>query len=299
MNDIELRHLRYFLAVAEELSFSRAAERLNMAQPPLSQQIQRLEALVGHELFEPATPRAADRGGRGAPPRRPARARPGGAGSGGHEPGGAGRGRAGDGGLCRVDDPLRRSPRSSAPFEKVFRRSTCNCASCFSRPGGGASRGADRRRLPPRARPRRSGDPLRAGGGGGVRGRVPPEHPLAGGKEVALESLANEPFVHFPRPVAPGLYDRILDLCQEAGFRPRVVQEAQEWLTIVGLVEAGVGVSLVPESFRKLKWGEVAYRPLGNATRKSPITLCWRAGGERPAVQAFLRTARETLSRLI
>jgi DNA-binding transcriptional LysR family regulator len=126
---------------------------------------------------------------------------------------------------------------------------------------------------------------------------LPPEHPLAGHRRISLESLAEEPFVHFPRPVAPGLYDRIQALCQEAGFQPRVVQEAHEWLTIVGLVEAGMGVSLVPESFRKLRWGKVVYRALDRASARYAITLCWRADGERPAVQAFLNLCRNVESK--
>lgn len=296
MNEIELRHLRYFLAVAEELSFSRAAERLNMAQPPLSQQIQRLEALVGHELFErrprvrltaageallPAARRVLVQVEQGVEATN--------------------RAARGEVGLVTVGfaasmilsviPPVVRAFRKRFPAVDLQLREMSSAAQVAALRDGQIDAGFLREPAP--ADPEIRCEPV---GEEAFVAVLPPEHPLASRQEVALESLANEPFVHFPRPVAPGLYDRILELCQEAGFRPRVVQEAQEWLTIVGLVEAGVGVSLVPESFQKLKWGEAVYRPLGSAIRKSPITLCWRAGGERPVVQAFLRTAREALS---
>lgn len=296
MNDIELRHLRYFLAVAEELSFSRAAERLGMAQPPLSQQIQRLEAMVGHELFErrprvrltaageallPAARRALAQVEQGVEAT--------------HR---AARGEVGTvmvgfaaSMILSVVPTVVRAFRKGFPEVDLQLREMSSAAQVAALCEEQIDVGFIREPAP--------ADPeirCEAVGEEAFVAVLPPEHPLAGQRRIDLSSLANEPFVHFPRPIAPGLYDRILALCQEAGFHPRVVQEAQEWLTIVGLVEAGMGVSLVPESFRKLKWGDVAYRPLGNATRKSPITLCWRAGGERPAVQAFLRTAREALA---
>lgn len=296
MNEIELRHLRYFLAVAEELSFSRAAERLNMAQPPLSQQIQRLEALVGHELFE-RRPRvrltAAGEALLPAARRTLAQVE-----QGVEATNRAARGEVGlvtvgfaASMILSVIPPVVRAFRKRFPAVDLQLREMSSAAQVAALREGQIDAGFLREPAPvdPEIR-------CEAVGEEAFVAVLPPEHPLARRQEVALASLANEPFVHFPRPVAPGLYDRILALCQEAGFRPRVVQEAQEWLTIVGLVEAGVGVSLVPESFQKLKWGEAVYRPLGNAIRKSPITLCWRAGGERPVVQAFLRTAREALS---
>jgi DNA-binding transcriptional LysR family regulator len=306
MNGIELRHLRYFLAVAEELSFSRAAERLGMAQPPLSQQIQRLEALVGHELFE-RRPRvrltpageaflvaarsalaqveqgveASHRAARG-------------------EIGTVTVGFAASMILSVVPDVVRAFRRqcpgvdlqlrelSSAAQLAALREGRIDVAFVRESPFSDRELGCERLREEP------------------FVAVAPPEHPLlrsmgsvgpAGRRPIPLDALAEEPFVHFPRAVAPGLYDLILALCQRAGFLPRVVQEAQEWLTIVGLVEAGVGVSLVPESFRKLRWGKVVYLPLDRSTARSTILLCWRAAGDRthehPAVQAFLRTARQ------
>jgi len=301
MNGIELRHLRYFLAVAEELSFSRAAERLGMAQPPLSQQIQRLETLVGHELFE----------------RRP-RVR--------LTPAGEAFLAAARRALAQVEEGVEASHRAARG--EVGTVTVGFAASMILSVVPGAVR-AFRRRFPGvdlQLRELSSAAQLAALREGRIdvafvrespfsdrelgceRLReepfvavVPPEHPLAARRRIPLDLLAEEPFVHFPRPVAPGLYDLILALCQGAGFKPRVVQEAQEWLTIVGLVEAGMGVSLVPESFRKLRWGKVVYLPLDRATARSTILLCWRATGERtaehPAVQAFLQTAREAWGR--
>lgn len=295
MTDLELRHLRYFVAVAEELSFSRAAERLGMAQPPLSQQIQRLEAMLGHPLFE-RRPRVrlttageellvtarrvlaqVDQGVEAA--RRAARG----------ELGTVTVGFAASMILSVLPEAVRAFRKgfpgvtlqlrelSSAAQIEALREGRIDVA--FLREPAAADKAL---RFEPIARET-------------FVAVLPPDHPLAARERIPLAALAGEPFVHFPRAVAPWLYDRILTLCHEAGFHPRVSQEAQEWLTIVGLVEAGVGVSLVPESFRKLQWGEVAYRALDAAGGQSSILLGWRADGERPEVQAFLRAAREVV----
>jgi DNA-binding transcriptional LysR family regulator len=303
MHNIELRHLRYFIAVAEDLSFSKAAERLGMAQPPLSQQIQRLETLVGHPLFERrprvrltpageafllAARRALAQVEQGVEAtHRAARG----------EIGAVTVGFAASMILSIVPEVVR-AFRKQFPGVDLQLRELSSAAQVQALRDGQIDVGLVREPLP-------LGD-LGKGelrfetiGGESFVAVLPPEHPLAGQRRIPLPELAEEPFVHFPRHVAPGLYDRILTLCQDAGFHPRVVQEAHEWLTIVGLVEAGMGVSLVPESFRKLKWGKVVYRPLtleGGAAGVDPryaITLCWRADGERPAVEAFLRTCRE------
>lgn len=300
MHNIELRHLRYFVAVAEDLSFSKAAERLGIAQPPLSQQIQRLETLVGHPLFERrprvrltpageafllAARRALAQVEQGVEAtHRAARG----------EIGTVTVGFAASMILSLVPEVVR-AFRKRFPGVDLQLRELSSAAQVQALRDGQIDVGLVREPLP-------IGD-LGKGelrfetiGGESLVAVLPPEHPLAGQRRVPLAALSEEPFVHFPRQVAPGLYDRILSLCQDAGFHPRVVQEAHEWLTIVGLVEAGMGVSLVPESFRKLKWGKVVYRPLDLASGtggRYAITLCWRADGERPAVEAFLRTCRE------
>lgn len=298
MHNIELRHLRYFIAVAEDLSFSKAAERLGMAQPPLSQQIQRLETLVGHPLFE-RRPRvrltAAGEAFLLAARRALAQV----------EQGVEATHRAARGEIGTVTVGFAASmilgivPEVVRAFRKRFPgvdlqlRELSSAAQAQALRDGQIDVGLIREPLPMDKELR-----FETIGGESFVAVLPPDHPLADQRRIPLTALAEEPFVHFPRQVAPGLYDRILSLCQDAGFHPRVVQEAHEWLTIVGLVEAGMGVSLVPESFRKLKWGKVVYRPLmltGTGARYA-ITLCWRADGERPAVEAFLRTCRELAS---
>jgi len=125
---------------------------------------------------------------------------------------------------------------------------------------------------------------------------LPPAHPLAGRRGIPLDALAEEPFVHFPREVAPTLHDQVMALCRQAGFAPRVVQVAQEWLTIVGLVEAGLGVSLAPASFRRLRWGGVRYLPLSPRGMLTTIALCRPRGVPSPTVDNFLRVVREVVS---
>lgn len=295
MSEIELRHLRYFLAVAEELSFSRAAERLGIAQPPLSQQIQRLEALLGHELFArrprvrltaageallPAARRALEQVERGVEAtQRAAR-------------GEVGRVTVGFAAsmILSVLPEVVRAFRERCPEVELRLLELSSAAQVEALAEGRID--VAFLREPASAGPGLRFEPVREEPFVAV---LPPEHPLARRRQVPLAALAAEPFVHFPRAIAPGLYDRVAALCREAGFAPRVVQEAHEWVTIVGLVEAGLGVSLVPESFRKLTWGEVAFRPLGPGRAASTITIGWRADDGDPAVEAFLSVAREAL----
>jgi DNA-binding transcriptional LysR family regulator len=126
---------------------------------------------------------------------------------------------------------------------------------------------------------------------------LPPRHPLARSPRLRVEALAHEPFVHFPRDVAPTLYDHIQARCQRAGFVPRVVQEVREWLTEISLVQAGIGVALVPASFKRLRLGGVSCRPLLGRAEPTTIALCYRREGLSPAAAGFIHMARELAAR--
>lgn len=271
-NKVELRHLRYFVAVAEELHFSRAAARLGIAQPPLTQQIQRLEKMLGASLII----------------RRP-RVR---------------LTAAGEAFLAAARTALSQVEHGLDHVQRVARGEEGMLVVSFDMstllgPLPGLIRRY--RKLYPgvrlQLRELATTEQLRGLESGAVElgflreppsntgltylsvsheqfvAVLPPHHSLTRKASVPVRALAAEAFVHFPRKLAPGLYDQIAEICRAANFQPQITQEASEWLTIVGLVEAGLGVSIVPESFRRLRWGNVKYRPLRPATAKTRIAL--------------------------
>ena len=122
---------------------------------------------------------------------------------------------------------------------------------------------------------------------------LPSHHPARRQGAVPLETFAEEPFVLFPRSVAVELHAEVQSLFRDAGFAPRVVQEAREWLTIVGLVEAALGISIVPESFQKLRWGKVAYQPLKRVGARTAVSVCLHSEKTHPAVLNFVELALE------
>jgi len=119
---------------------------------------------------------------------------------------------------------------------------------------------------------------------------LPAGHALAGLARIGLARLAAEPFVLFPRAQAPGFHDRLVDAVSREGDAPRVVQQATEMQTIVGLVAAGIGVSLVPSSVERLALPGVAYRPVIRAPRVE-LAVITRRGDRSPFVRAFLASA--------
>ncbi len=289
---IELRHLRYFAAVAEELHFGRAAEKLGIAQPPLSQQIKSMEELIGYPLFE-RKPRV-----RLTPVGEAllevARRTLGQVEEGLEMVRRAGRGEVGKvtvgfaaSTLTTVLPEILRNFREQYPGVELRLRELSSAAQAAALADGSIDVGFLREAVT-------HGTDL-------ICERIlreefmtvlPPGHPLAERREVPLTELAGEPFVHFPRAVAPTLFDQIAAACRRAGFRPRVVQEAQEWLTILGLVEAGLGVSLVPASFRRLRWGDVQYRPLGTPREFTEVFVCRPTAPVVPAVVQLIGIAR-------
>lgn len=125
---------------------------------------------------------------------------------------------------------------------------------------------------------------------------VPGAHPLARAEVVAVSALAEEPFVHFPKADAPDLHDDLQRMCADAGFEPRVVQTASEWVTIVALVETGVGVSLVPRSMTRVHWPGVRFLEIRPAGRPAdvfaifPTRLTAPAARFREVVHSTVRT---------
>ena len=106
-------------------------------------------------------------------------------------------------------------------------------------------------------------------------------------RRVRIASLANEPFVLFPRAAGVPLHDLIMSACRSAGFAPRVEQEAIQMSTIVSLVAAGMGVALVPYSLRHMRRSGVVYRPLAESTPPIDIGLAWRTDETSRAVASF------------
>lgn len=299
MSRVELRHLRYFRAVAEELHFGRAAARLGIAQPPLSQQIQSLERALGAPLFD-RTRRKVQLTDAGrllldesrrllgdvdrvlAAVRRTAR---------------------GETGALTVAfaasvmflslPGIIRAFRERYPDVELELRELPTAPQLASIAAGEIDLGFVRQ--PPAMAGLRSETVMRES----LHIAVARRHPLAGRKRLPLRLLADEPFVLFPADVAPGLHAQVMALCRDAGFVPRVVQVSRELYTTVSLVEAGVGVTIVPASIEQMGWTGVSYRPIAGARGLTHIAMAHREGAEaaRPALRAFADVVREVTGR--
>lgn len=290
---MELRRLRYFVAVAEELHFGRAARRLHISQPPLSQQIQALEAELGAELFERSGHRISLTGaGRELLPR--ARAVLAQAEAARTAVQRIGRGESG---------VLQLGFTGSLPLTPVMPRVLHDFRLAY--PGVQLQL----RELSTHEQIERLADesldvgyfrPTRHDKLALLETRVVlrdalllalhADNPLARRKRLPLAALAQEPFILYSRSVSTGLHDQILALCLKAGFQPRVVQEVHEMPTIIGLVAAGVGLALVAGSMQRIQVPGVVFRPLAESAT-ADILLAWKRGASAPALRNFLDIA--------
>jgi DNA-binding transcriptional LysR family regulator len=290
---IELRHLRSFLAVAEELHFGRAAARLQMAQPPLSQQVRRLERELGVELFRrnrrhveltPAGSALVPEARRtlAASERAIAVVAAVAAGASGRLALGF------VGSLAHGVLPLLvRELRQQAPeIEIAVREANTSQQIDLLRLG---LLDAGLVRPPIRA----AGVEIEVVGREPLRAVLPDDHPLAGARSLPLGALRDAPFVLFPRAIGPGLYDQIVGLCRAAGFSPNVVYESGATATMVAMVEAGVGVSVLPASHAGT--GSARFVPLQGGDHSTEIGLAWASGGDSPIVDAVRAAARASL----
>lgn len=117
------------------------------------------------------------------------------------------------------------------------------------------------------------------------------DHRAATQARVPLAALAAEPWVLFPRAIAPQLHEQVMRLCRDAGFTPHVVQESREVYTTVGLVGAGVGVTIVPAAAQRMSWRGVVYKPIPRASVR--LSMVRPSGPAPPVVETFLAIARK------
>ena len=307
---MELRHLRYFIAVAEEKHMTRAAERLGIQQPPLSMQIRALEKELDVQLFR-RQPRGVELTDAGVAFLDRARVI-----------------------LDQVERALattRRTARgeqgrvvvgftSSAPFHpfvprviRAFREMSPLVSLVLEESGSSELvQGLQNEEID--AAFIRSSVADADVAGLTVREllqekmvvALPKGHPLAGGSRkkktapsraaaLSLADLAAETFILYKRPGGPGLYDTIISACRGAGFSPHVGQEAPRIISTLNLVAAGLGVSLVPESLRRLQMDGVVYRKLAdNAQLTAPLLLACRRGENSASVQRFIDLVHNT-----
>ncbi|WP_432174322.1 LysR family transcriptional regulator [Streptomyces sp. Tue6028] len=283
--EIPLPQLHAFVVLAEELHFGHAAARLDIAQPPLSQQIRRLEDKVGHALFSRTPGRVAltPAGRELLPAARGAltelsdglaAARAVGSGR-------AGRLRIGFAAslALTVLPGLLRTFRQQFPDVHLDIREMTTAPQITALHDKVLDIGLLRE--PPADETELSfrtvlNEPFVA--------VLPSAHPLAAQRTVELAQLADDPFVLLPRAVGPRLYDRITGLCADAGFTPRIAQHAVEWQTVCALVEAGLGVSLAPASIRRIRLKRVAFRRTEPGTARTRVAVAWRSADRNPLV---------------
>jgi len=292
---VELRHLRYFVAVAEECHFGRAAERLHIAQPPLSQQIKQLEAGLGVRLLSRST-RKVELTPAGARYLERARAILASVDAAGAE---AGRVAAGEIGQLAIGfagsatyDLL---PRLARVLREDFPAIALDLKGEMLTPNQVAAlldRRLDLGFLRP---PVRSPDlDVRVLRREPLIAVLPEPHRLAARGQVRLAELRDEPFICYPSHRRSVVYDAVFDTCRGAGFTPHEVVEVAETSTMVSFVAAGLGVALVPASVQHLQITGAVYRPLAGTTMEVELAVATRAH-ERPPHLARVLTRAQAL----
>jgi DNA-binding transcriptional LysR family regulator len=294
--NIELRQLRYFIAVAEENHFGRAAIRLHMTQPPLSQTIQALEAALGVSLFA-RTKRSVSLTPAGAALLPEARRLVQQAAA---LPDLARRAASGESGLLSLSfvstadysllPPLLREFRERHPQVQINLREATTDIQLDDLLQGRIDAGLLIPPLPEKAKSELDymtllSEPLILAAPHGVKA-------VQDRKTVGLKMVADMPLIIFPRRIAPALHDSILGCFRDAGLTPRIGQEAIQMQTIVGLVSAGMGIALVPQSVSNLKRPGVEYRKLNNKTLPFETGLAWRRDNASPVLRTFLELLR-------
>ena len=292
---IELRHLRYLVALADEQNFSRAAKRLHMAQPGLSHHVAELEKQIGAQLVDrtrrpvqltPAGQALATEGRRILAAfaeavefaRRTAR-------------GEVGRLRMGAVGSATFEvlPRLLRTYRARFPDVQLLVREMSTPGQIDAVRQGEIDVGIVR--LPYDTGELATQMILEEG-----LGVVMPEaHPLTARDEVPLSALADEPMVLFPASAQPTWARSFIPrLCRDAGFEPRIVQEAVDSATAISFVAAEVGVALIPESMRQIVRPGVAYRPVAPPVPTLALVAIHRRDEASATVAALLSVLRES-----
>ena len=291
---MELRHIRYFRAVAEERHFTRAAAKVGIGQPPLSQQIKDLEAEIGTQLFHRlahgAELTAAGEAFLEGVKEMPALAQ--------RATKAAQRAARGETGSLRVGFTASSAFNPVVPSAiRAFRRAYAGVELsleeanttrlvaglqdgsfdvAFLRPGGAKSEAFQLRLL--------SEEPMMVA--------LPARHPAAAQQEVELAILKDDPFLLFPRSIGPTLYDGIMGACREAGFEPKIGQLAPQIASIINFVAAELGVSIVPASMSQLQVSGVTYRPIAGQAPTVQLALAYRRGETSAVVRNFIARAK-------
>ncbi|BCQ26935.1 LysR family transcriptional regulator (plasmid) [Caballeronia sp. NK8] len=290
---MELRHLRYFLAVAESANFTRAAEVLGIGQPPLSQQIKALEKELDVELFK-RTARGADLTEAGrvfadearrvlADAERAARA--------------AKRAARGETGHLRVGftgtaafnehvSGLIREFREAYPDAELTLHEAASGVLLSALEAGQLDVAIVRpeRRIADVVQQKDwQEEPMLVA--------LPVAHQLASRKRIGLAELADEAFVQVPREAGGALFDDIVAACAEAGFEPRLAQRAPQMASAVTLVAAGLGISIVPKAITQVRVPGVVYKPLVARGLRARLAVASRRDDSSAVVRNFLALA--------